>query len=74
METKKEMAGKNEMNLIEEWEKPSVKELDINSITQSGTTGTGGYGAFIADVPWRLSTVRASGITPEHFIGNDDPV
>lgn len=36
METKKDMNGKNEENLIEEWEKPSVKELDINAITQSG--------------------------------------
>jgi hypothetical protein len=44
MESKKEMVGKNERNLIEEWEKPSVKELDINSITQSGTTGTGADG------------------------------
>ena len=35
METKKDMAGKNE-NLVEEWEKPSVKELDVNAITQSG--------------------------------------
>jgi hypothetical protein len=38
MEPKKEMAAKNEMNVIEEWEKPSVKELDINSITQSSVT------------------------------------
>lgn len=37
MEPKKEMTGKNEMNLIEEWEKPSVKELDINLLTQSGS-------------------------------------
>ena len=37
MEPKKEMAGKNEMNLAEEWEKPSVKELDINSMTQGGS-------------------------------------
>lgn len=41
MELKKEMAGKDEMNLIEEWEKPSVKELDINSITQSSYTPSG---------------------------------
>jgi len=36
MEPKKEIAGKNEINLTEEWEKPSVKEMDINSITKSG--------------------------------------
>ena len=46
MEPKKEMAGKDEMTLIEEWEKPSVKELDINSITRSGFTGTGADGGF----------------------------
>ena len=46
MEPKKEMTGKNEMSLIEEWEKPSVKELDINSLTQGGFSGGwdgGGY-------------------------------
>jgi len=46
MELKKEMAGKNEMTLIEEWEKPSVKELDINSITQSSFTPSGEDNAF----------------------------
>jgi hypothetical protein len=44
METKKDMAEKNEHDSIEEWEKPSVKELDINSITLSGSTGKGGDG------------------------------
>lgn len=42
METKKDIAEKKEENVIEEWEKPSVKELDVNAITQSGFTGTGG--------------------------------
>jgi len=46
MEPKKEIAGKNEMNVIEEWEKPSVKELDINSITRSGFTGSGADNGF----------------------------
>jgi hypothetical protein len=41
MEPKKDMTGKNEENLVEEWEKPAVKELDINAITLSGFTGTG---------------------------------
>ena len=41
METKKDIAGKNEVNLVEEWEKPSVKELDINAITLVGFSGTG---------------------------------
>jgi hypothetical protein len=40
METKKDMTEKNEGNLIEEWEKPSVKELDINTITLAGLGGT----------------------------------
>jgi hypothetical protein len=35
METKKDLPEKNEVNLVEEWEKPTVKELDINAITQS---------------------------------------
>lgn len=41
METKKDITGKIEGNLIEDWEKPSVKELDINAITLVGFTGTG---------------------------------
>jgi hypothetical protein len=36
MEIKKDTTDNNESNLIEEWEKPLVKELDINAITQSG--------------------------------------
>jgi hypothetical protein len=36
METKKDIAEKKEENVIEEWEKPSVKELDVNAITLSG--------------------------------------
>ena len=40
METKKDMAENNEVTLIEEWEKPSVKELDINTVTLAGAGGT----------------------------------
>lgn len=31
-----ETCGKEEKNPMEEWEKPSVKELDVTSITKSG--------------------------------------
>ena len=41
VETKKNAAGKNEGKLMEEWEKPSVKEMDINAITLVGFAGTG---------------------------------
>jgi hypothetical protein len=36
MESKIDMAKRDKENLTEEWEKPSVKELNINAITQSG--------------------------------------
>jgi hypothetical protein len=41
MEAKIDKAKKTEVNLNEEWEKPSVKEMDINAITRSGFTGVG---------------------------------
>jgi hypothetical protein len=31
-----ETCGKEEKKSMEEWEKPSVKELDVTSITKSG--------------------------------------
>lgn len=40
METKKDTAGNNESTMIEEWEKPSVKEMDINAITLAGAGGS----------------------------------
>lgn len=46
METKKEIAVKDDANLIEEWEKPSVKEMDVNEITLSGFTGSGIDGGY----------------------------
>jgi len=41
MEWKKETGMEKEENRLEKWEKPSVKELDINSETLAGSTGTG---------------------------------
>lgn len=41
MEWKKETRMEKEEKRLEKWEKPSVKELDINSETLAGFTGTG---------------------------------
>jgi len=46
METKKGFEEKDGDTLLAEWEKPSVKELDINSITLSGYTGEGSDNVF----------------------------
>ena len=40
MERKKETGMEKEEKQLEKWEKPSVKELDINSTTLAGLTFT----------------------------------
>ena len=41
MEAEKDREEKDRRKSLPEWEKPSVKELDINAITLSGMTGMG---------------------------------
>lgn len=46
MEEKKELNEKDERPLLAEWEKPSVEELDINTVTLTGFIGSGTDNSF----------------------------
>jgi hypothetical protein len=46
MGTGTEIREKKACEVLKEWEKPTVKELDINAITLSGFTGVGADNLF----------------------------